>query len=113
MAYDEKLAGRIRKVFPKGGAEKEMFGGVAFMLGGNMCVGIVGDDLMARVGPEAHDACLAMPHARPMDFSGRPMKGYVYVAPAGLKTDAALGAWIGRASAFVKTLPPKKAKKKR
>ena len=87
--------------------EKRMFGGIAFMLRGNMCCGIVRDDLMVRVGPERLEEALAQPHARPMDFTGRPMKGMVYVGPEGLRSDTDLNAWLRRAVEFTETLPPK------
>lgn len=109
MAYDEALAERVREAIAvrEGLSERKMFGGVAWMLHGNMAVGIVGDDLMVRVGPEAHEAALNEPHARPMDFSGRPMKGYVYVAPQGVAADQELAAWVARGADFAETLPPK------
>ena len=112
MTYDQKLAERIRRstVGTRGVIEKEMFGGVAWMLHGNMFVGIVKEDLMVRVGPEAHDDALSQPHARPMDFAGRPMKGYVYVAPPGVKTETALRDWLYRATMFAGTLPAKPTK---
>lgn len=117
MAYDETLAGRIRGVLAgrRGVTEKEMFGGVAFMVGGNMFVGIVKDELMVRVGPDAHDAALREARVRPMDFSGRPMKGYVYVAQEGCPSAAALALWVEKGASFAATLPAKKkppAKKK-
>src|SRR5262245_60586838 len=109
MSYDEALADRIRGVVSKrpGITERAMFGGVAFMLNGNMFVGIVKDDLMVRVGPDLHDASLREPHVRPMDFTGRPMVGYVFVAPAGVDTDASLARWVDRGAEFVATLPAK------
>jgi len=81
MAYDTGLAERIRDLVAgrQGVTEKAMFGGLAWMLNGKRFVGIVGDELMARVGPKAHDAAVARPHARVMDFTGRPMRGYVFV----------------------------------
>lgn len=113
MAYDEGLAERIRHVLPAGAPidEKAMFGGLAFLTGGRMFIGIAGDDLMVRVGPAAHDEALRAPHARPMDFTGKPMKGYVFVAPAGCATDRALRGWVERALAFASTLPPPEPKK--
>ena len=111
MAYDEELAERIRRALAgrQGVSEKRMFGGIAFMLRGNMCCGIVRDQLMVRVGPERYDDALARPHARPMDFTGRAMKGMVYVGPEGLRSDADLNAWLRRGVEFAATLPPKKA----
>lgn len=110
MAYDETLAERIRAVLRAERddvREQKMFGGVAFMAGGHMCVGVIGEDLMARLGEDAADAALDEPHTRPMDFTGRPMRNMVYVEPAGTATDAALRDWIHRALAFVGTLPPR------
>ena len=109
MAYDEGLAERLREVFHarRDVTEKKMFGGIAFMVGGHMTVGIVGDLLMARVGPEQYERALALPHVREMDFTGRPMKGYVYVAPEGLDSQAELEAWVERCTTHVRTLPRK------
>jgi TfoX/Sxy family transcriptional regulator of competence genes len=109
MAYDEGLAQRIRGVFTdrEDVIEKKMFGGLAFMVRGHMCCGVSGDDLMLRVGPDQYNEALAQPHARPMDFTGRPMKGFVYVDQAGLDSDDDLEAWIGRGLTFVLALPPK------
>ncbi len=112
MAYDEGLAERIRGLLDEQGGytEKKMFGGVAFLLDGKMFVGIVKDDLMVRVGAEQYEASLKKPHARPMDFTGKPMAGYVYVGPAGLAEDALLQKWVQLAAKFVATLPAKKAR---
>lgn len=109
MAFNEDLAWRIREALRSqpGVTEKKMFGGISFMLNGNMCCGVVGDELMARVGAEQQTEALAQPHAKIMDFTGRPMKGYVFVSPAGTATDDDLSTWVGQAVAFVKTLPPK------
>ena len=112
MAYDAELAERVRQALNgmRGITERQMFGGLCFMLGGNMTAGLVGDTLMLRVGPLEYDSCLALPHAREMDFTGRPLRGYIYVAPAGIKTDRALAAWLDRALAFGRTLPAKARK---
>jgi TfoX/Sxy family transcriptional regulator of competence genes len=112
MAYDQGLAQRLREAFDgeRGVTEKEMFGGLCFLVDGKMFVGIVGDDLMVRVGPEAHEAALARDHVRAMDFTGRPMKGYVYVDPAGIEADEALVEWTRLSLQFVATLPAKGAK---
>lgn len=109
MAYDEKLGERVRWIVAgeEGLTERKMFGGLAFMLDGHMFCGIVGEELMLRLGPEGADAALERPHIRPMDFTGRPMTGMVFVAPGGLR-GAALRRWVGEAAAFVRTLPPKK-----
>lgn len=109
MAYDQELADRVRDALDDAGAdavEQSMFGGLAFMVRGHMTVGIVGDDLIVRVGPEGYEDALANPSARPMDFTGRPMTGMVFVAHTNLD-DTALEAWIRRGLTFTTTLPPK------
>ncbi len=109
MPYDEQLAERVRAVFQSepGYTEKKMFGGVCFMVGGNMAVGVTGSDLMVRPGPDAFEAAMALPYARPMDFTGRPMKGFVYVESAGIATDAGMAEWVERGAAFARSLPAK------
>jgi hypothetical protein len=109
MAFDEELAKRVRRTLAsqRGLAEKRMFGGLAFMLRGNMCCGVLGDDLVVRVGPIAHEAELKRPHARVMDLTHRPMKGYLYIAPKGVATAASLRSRLKPALAFVATLPRK------
>ena len=106
MAYDLKLAERIREVIgkKKGLTEKEMFGGIAFMLKKKMFVGVVKDELMVRVGKENHAAALKKPGARTMDFTGRPMLGYVFVAPKGLKKTAAVKSWVEMAAEHLSKL---------
>ena len=105
MPYDEGLAQRIRELLEDDPRirEKRMFGGVVFMANGNMAAGIIGDELMVRVGPEAHTAAVALPHARMMDFTGRPMRGFVQVAPAGFEEDGELSAWLARGIAYAVT----------
>lgn len=109
MAYDDGLAHRIRDLLGDDPAisERKMFGGLCFMCDGNMALGIVGSDLMVRVGPDAYEGALREPHAREMDFNGRPMRGMVYVAPDGVAEDDALGAWLARGIDFARSLPPK------
>jgi TfoX/Sxy family transcriptional regulator of competence genes len=108
MAYDEDLADRIRDVLAaRDVREQKMFGGLAFMVGGHMTVGVVGDELIARVGADGEDEALEQPHARPMDFTGRPMTGFVFVDAAGVANDDDVRAWVERALAFVATLPPR------
>ncbi|MGW6907014.1 TfoX/Sxy family protein [Streptomyces sp. NPDC054940] len=109
MAYDEGLAERIRERLRADPAitEKRMFGGIAFLYRGNMAVGVTGDDLMVRVGPDATDAALARPGARIFDMTGRPMRGWVVVEGSAVAEDDALGAWIDEGHAFAATLPPK------
>ena len=114
MSYDEKLAARIRRVLPPSSSitEKKMFGGVAFLIDGKMFVGVAGNDLMVRVGAEAHAAALAKKHVRPMDFTGRPLTGYVFVGVAGTRTARALSAWVRESLRFVATLPAKAPKRR-
>ena len=84
-----------------------MFGGLAFMVSGNMCCGVVGGELMARVGPEQYEEALQEPYAREMDFTGKPMKGFVYVGVQGFVSDEDLKAWVVRCEQFVSGLPAK------
>lgn len=109
MAYDEGVAERLRELFEdrRGITEKKMFGGLAFMYRGHMLVGIIEDSLMARVGPAEYANALAQPHVREMDFTGKPMKGYVYVDPDGFESDADLGRWVGHCLRFNETLAAK------
>lgn len=110
MAFDEQLATRIRRVLGqrRGIIEKKMFGGLGFLLNGNMCVGIHQDELIVRVPPEDTEHVLRKAHTRQFDLSGgRPMKGWILVGPAGLKTDAQLGKWVEAATEFAGGLPAK------
>ena len=109
MAYDEALGDRIRDVLVDVDRveEREMFGGLGFMVGGHMAVGVVKDELMARVGAEGEDETLDQPHARPMDFTGRPMTGFIFVAADGVATEEDVRPWVERALMFVATLPPR------
>jgi len=111
MAYDEALAARVRARLAgrRGLSERRMFGGLCFLVNGHMCAGIVGATLMLRVGPERYAEALARPHAREMDFTGRPLTGMVYVDPPGIAGDAALGRWLELALAFVRSQPAKKS----
>lgn len=106
MGYDEKLAERVRRVLSaqRGVLEREMFGGLAFLLEGKMFVGIVQRELMVRVGPKSYPKALAKPHARPMDFTGKPMNGYVFVAARGVATARALSDWVTEGKEFVASL---------
>ena len=110
MGYDEKLAERVRKRVgkPRGLTEKKMFGGVGFLLNGNMCCGVRGDDLIVRLDPDETEDALAQPHVRVFDISPRPMKGWILVAAKGTATDRQLGKWIGIATRFAAALPAKK-----
>ncbi|KAB1139159.1 TfoX/Sxy family protein [Streptomyces luteolifulvus] len=109
MAFDEGLAERIRARLgaDPGFTEKRMFGGLAFLYEGNMAVGVIGDALMVRVGPEATEAALERPGTRPFDFTGRPMRGWVVVASSAVSEDQALVAWIDQGHDFAASLPPK------
>ena len=109
MPFDETIAQRIRDILAEAcpAKERRMFGGLAFMVNGHMCCGVVGEEIVVRVGAEEHDEALSQPHARAMDFTGRPMKGFVYVGPAGYLNKAALKMWIQRGLNFVMSLPPK------
>ena len=103
------LAERIRRILGRrrGLSEKKMFGGLSFLIRGNMCCGVVRDELMLRVGPAGYEAALSRPHAREMDFTGRPLKGYVYVSAQGLASDQALKSWVDRGVEFARSLPAK------
>lgn len=108
MAYDESLATRLKQAFGKTKVvEKHMFGGLAMMLRGHMCCGIVGDKLMVRVGPLQYEAALKMKHAQPMTFTGKPMKGMLYVTPEGCNTVPKIVGWLKLALIFNATLPAK------
>jgi TfoX/Sxy family transcriptional regulator of competence genes len=109
MAYDDKLAGRIRELLSrrKGLVEKKMFGGIAFMLRDHMCCGVHQEHLIVRVGPDQYETLLKEPHARPMDITGRPLKGFLFIGPGGYRTDKRLAEWVGYAIEFVATLPAK------
>jgi TfoX/Sxy family transcriptional regulator of competence genes len=98
MPYDERLAERVRDVLAPHDevTERRMFGGLAFMVAGKMCCGVIGDTLMVRVGPAYHEAALRRRHVRVMDFTGRPSTGMVYVDPPGLATRRQLAGWVER-----------------
>lgn len=112
MAYDAALADRIRAALTgtRGVTEKAMFGGIAWLKGGNMFVGTLKDELMVRVGKDAHDEHVGRPHARIMDFTGRPMRGYLVIAATGAARVAQVRTWAERALAHVSTLPEKGAR---
>jgi len=109
MPYNEQLAIRIRLALDGEGpvTERKMFGGLAFMFAGNMVCGVMGDEIMARVGPERYDAALSTPGAKPMDFTGRPMKGMITITGVGLETDEALRGWLDQALSYARSLPAK------
>ncbi len=112
MAYDEALAQRVRATVrtKRGVTERKMFGGIAFMLRGHMFVGISEDSLMARVGPQNYERVLAMDGVREMDFTGKPMRGYVFVGPQSLRSAADLKHWVELCADFAATLPAKARK---
>jgi len=109
VAYSEELAERIRNhVFQHPDVtERKMFGGVAWMVSGNMAVGAMGDRLMVRLTHEDAEAALAEPHVGPMDFTGRPMRGFVTVEPEGLEGEEDLAGWVNAGADFAASLPPK------
>jgi hypothetical protein len=114
MAYEERVAERLRAAVLRAGPaepvdEKKMFGGVALMVGGNMACGVIGEQLVIRVAPADVEAVLRRPHVRPMDFTGKPMRGFVYVAPAGFAGEVELDAWVAVGLAGARAAPAKKA----
>ncbi len=110
MAYDEGLAERVRGVLEeqRGVSEKKMFGGLCFLLDGKMCCGIMKDALLARVGADQHPAALKQKHTRPMEFTGRPLKGFVLVDPGGLDSEKQLEAWVNQGIAVARLSPSKR-----
>lgn len=107
MPFDEEVAGRLRSQLSgrTGVTERGMFGGTAFFVDGNLCVGVIRRDLVARVGPERFPEAVERPGARPFNLTGRPMSGWVMVAPAGYPDDRALAGWVEEALEYVQTLP--------
>ena len=114
MAYDEKLNDRVREAMSTfdNVEEKQMFGGTCYMLNDKMCVGVVGDELMCRIGPDAYEAALERPGCREMVFTGKPMIGYVFVSEEGMKPKKDFDDWIDRCIAFNKHAKSSKKKKK-
>lgn len=114
MAYDEQLAERIRRYFQtrRGVEEKRMFGGLCFMLNGHMCCGIHKRRLMIRVTPDRYEVLLKKTHASVMDITGKPMRGFLFVSPAGCRTTSSLAIWLDEAVECAKSKPPKKRKTK-
>jgi TfoX/Sxy family transcriptional regulator of competence genes len=109
MPFDATIADRVRPLMARGPgfAEKKMFGGVGFLLHGNMCVGVWKEFLIVRIGPDAYDDALAKTGVKEFDMTGRPMKGWVMVDPSGARGDHELTAWVEQAVAFVSGLPSK------
>ncbi|MEX2247015.1 MAG: TfoX/Sxy family protein [Dehalococcoidia bacterium] len=114
MAYDERLAARVREVLAgrKGISERKMFGGIAFLLDGKMCAGVLDGELVVRTGPERYAEAMKKPYARPMDFTGRAMTGMAYVAPAGVARGAALRRWVEMGLAAAASAAPSRRTKK-
>lgn len=109
MAYDEVLSGRIRAILSNQPnlVEKKMFGGVGFLIQGNMAAGVHKDMLVVRVGPDDYEQTMNLPHTRPFDMTGRAMKGWVLVEPAGFESQVDLTQWVQSGLDFALTLPPK------
>ena len=109
MAYDSDVADRIRaRIGPRPElTEREMFGGIAFMINGNMAVGTSGEELMVRVGKEAHDEIVARPGARTFDMGARPMKGWISVTADGYDSNEEFGYWVDQGVAYAESLPAK------
>ena len=109
MAYDEELALRVRQSLgdETGIVERKMFGGLCFMAHGNMLGGVMGDEIIVRVGADRYEDALKQPHAREMGFTGRPMRGFVVVASEGIASDERLNEWVRRGVQFATSLPPK------
>jgi TfoX-like protein len=107
--FSERTVKQVRRAIAStpGLSERPLFSGVAFMVQGNMCCGVIEDNLVVRVGPDTYDAVLREPHTRPMDFTGRPLPGFVYVDRAGFASRTSLRQWIDRGVSFVQTLPPR------
>ncbi|UCD99036.1 MAG: TfoX/Sxy family protein [Chloroflexota bacterium] len=109
MAYDEILAERIRKVMDQeqGTAEKKMFGGIGFFIHGNMACGVHKDMLVVRAGPDSYQEMIKSPHTHPFDITGKTMKGWIMVEPAGFKGEDDFQQWVSSGINFALTLPPK------
>lgn len=109
VAYSEELAERIRAVIEvrQGVTERKMFGGVAWMVNGNMACGVIGEDLMVRLDREDAEAAQAEAHVGPMEFTGRPMRGFVVVTPEGFESDSELSHWVEAGADFAESLPAK------
>ena len=109
MAYDEALAERVRELITlrEGVTERKMFGGGAWMLAGNMAVGVIGDELIVRLAPEDREQAMGEEHTREFDFTGRPLKGFVCVGPGATDDDRGLAGWVDAGADFAQSLPPK------
>ena len=111
MGYSKAVAERVRSILARRPdvVERRMIGGLSFMVSDNMCCGVMGDDLMVRLGPAAYEWAIAQSHMRRMEFAGRPLKSFVRVDLGGFQTEAELAAWIQRGIDCVATLPAKTA----
>jgi TfoX/Sxy family transcriptional regulator of competence genes len=108
VAYDERTADRVRELLGPDADVRRMFGGIAFLVGGHMCCGVLGRDLVLRLGRDGASKALRRPGVRPMDFTGRPLSTMVYVSAAACRSKPALARWIGEALAFARSQPPKR-----
>jgi hypothetical protein len=109
MTFSERTVYQIRRVMKNtpGLSERHMYRGVTFMVKGNMCCGYLDEQLVVRLGPDEYEVALRQPHVHPMDFTGRPLPGFVFVDRKGFSSDRTLKQWIDRGMSFVSTLPPK------
>ena len=109
MAYDAELAERVRDALAlrENGSEREMFGGIGFMLNGNMACGVLGEELIVRLAPDDAERALAEPYTRPFDYTGRPMRGWIFVAAEGIDSDEELAGWVDAGVDYAASLPPK------
>lgn len=109
MAFDEELADEVRARLSSYDAvsEQRMFGGIAFMIGGNMAVGVSGDELMVRVGKQAHEEAVSRPGARTFDMGARPMEGWISVSREGFEHEADFDSWVDQGASYARSLPPK------
>jgi len=110
MPYDDTLAGRVRDILEESGPieDRKMFGGLTFMRNGRMCCGVLRDDLVVKLSPDRAAELLVEPHVRPMDFTGRPMPGMLYVGPGGTSDEQALRRWVAEATSFADSQPVKR-----
>lgn len=115
MAFDDLLSDRVREVISvrEGLSERKMFGGLCFMLGGNMACGVMGEEIMVRLDYEEAERALAEPHVRAMDFTGKPLRGMIYVSAEGIASDEQLASWVELGADHAASLPPKKPKAKK
>lgn len=115
MAFDQDLALRVRRLLggAQGFSERKMFGGICFLLDGRMSAGVLGEDLVVRVPPDEYEKAVRAPGARPMDFTGRPMRGFLLVGPRGYKTEADMSVWLARSVAVAEAAATRPSRKRR